>query len=63
MDKDMKKNKKDKEIISKDNDALIKNPNVSSVLPRAFAEEANVEERTLQTDAARSAASDRKSVV
>ena len=62
MDKDMKKNKKDKEIISKDNDALIKNPNVSSVLPRAFAEEANVEERTLQTDAARSAA-DRKSVV
>ena len=58
MAMDIKKNKKDKEIISKDNDALIKNPNVSSVLPRAFAEEANVEERTLQTDAAHSAASD-----
>ena len=54
----MKKNKKDKEIISKDNDALIKNSNVSSVLPRAFAEEANVEERTLQIDVAHSAASD-----
>jgi hypothetical protein len=55
---DMKKDKKDREIISKDNNALIKNPSVSSVVPRAFAEEANVEERTLQADAARSAATD-----
>ena len=58
MDMDIEKSKKDREIISKDNDTLIKNPNVSSVLPCAFAEEANVEERTLQTDAGCSAASD-----
>ena len=58
MDMDMKKNKKDREIIRKDNNALIKNPSDSSVLPRAFAEEANMEERTLQADAARSAATD-----
>ena len=58
MAMDIKKNKKDKEIISKDKGTLIKNPNVSSVLPRAFAEEANVEERTLQTDAVRSPAAD-----
>ena len=58
----MKKNNKGREIIRKDNDDLIKNPNVlnmvSSATPRAFAEEALVEERTLQTDAACSAAYD-----
>ena len=52
----MKKNKKDRKIISKDNYDLIKDPNVvnmvSSVTPRAFAEEVNVEERITQTDAA-----------
>ena len=59
---DMKESKKGREIISKENDDHIKNPNVfnlvSSVTPRAFAEEAIVEERTLQTVTAGSAASD-----
>ena len=58
----MKKNKKDRKIISKDNYDLIKDPNVvnmvSSVTPRAFAEEVNVEERITQTDAAGCATSD-----
>ena len=62
MDIDIKKNKEDREIISNDNDALIKNPNdlhmVSSAISRAFAEEANVEERTTQADAAGSSTSD-----
>ena len=60
-DTDMKTNKEDREVISKDNDDLIKNPNivnmVSSVTPRAFAEEVNVEERITQTYAKGSATS------
>ena len=62
MDMDMKKNKDDREIISNDNDDLIKNANVlnmvSSATPRAFAEEVNMEERITQTDAAGSATSE-----
>jgi hypothetical protein len=62
MDMNMKKKKDNREIISNDNDDLIKNPNVlnmvSSATPRAFAEEANVEERITHTDAAGSATSD-----
>ena len=62
MDMDLKKNKTGREITSKDNDDLIKDANVfnmiSSATPRAFAEEANVEERITQTSAAGFAASD-----
>ena len=62
MKKNKNKNKKDREIISNDNDDLIKNPNVlnlvSTVTPRAFAEEAIVDKRITQSDAAGSAASD-----
>ena len=57
-----KKNKKDREIISKKNNALIKNPNVFNIVSSStlctFAEEANVEGGTLQTDAVRSATTD-----
>jgi hypothetical protein len=60
---DMKTNKENREIISKDkDDDLIKNPNVlnmvSSATSRAFAEEVNVEERITHTGAAGSATSD-----
>ena len=58
---DMTKNKKNREIISKVSDAVIKHPcvlNIVSSATRAFAEEAIVEVRTLQTDTADSGASD-----